>query len=87
MSEPTLRDLLKKLSGKKVVLTTRCGTLRQASGQIRDVFETFLLYTIQDERFVDQPATRHWILIDNLGVVTEDPVVKTDDIEVTRYEF
>ena len=87
MADPTIKDLLRKLSGKKVQLSTRCGSFKQASGVIREVFDEFVLFTTQDERLADQPASRHWVWIANIGVLTEDNMVKTEEVVVSRYGF
>lgn len=87
MADPMPKDLLRKLAGKKVYLSTRCGNLKQTGGVIREVFDAFMLFTTQDDRLADQPAVRHWIWLDNIGVLTEDNIVKTEEITVSRYDF
>lgn len=87
MADPTIKDLMRKLSGKKVMLSTRCGTFKQSPGIVREVFDDFVLFTTQDERLADQPAARHWVWIGNIGVLTEDNVLRSDEVEVTRYGF
>lgn len=86
MPDPTRKDLLKKLSGKKVFLTTRCGTFSHTSGTVKEVFDSFMLFATVDERFRDQPATRNWVWLDNVGVVTEDQMPQTEDMAITRFE-
>lgn len=87
MAEPTPRDLLRRLVGKKVYLSTRCGSLKQTAGVIREVFDAFFLFVTKDNRLADQQAVRHWVWIDNIGVLTEDSIVKTEEIAVTHYDF
>lgn len=85
--DPTIKDLLKKLVGRKVALSTRCGTFRETVGVVKEVFEEFILFLTVDERAMDQTPMRHWILIRNLGVISEEPRVTAEELPIARYEI
>jgi hypothetical protein len=85
--DPTLKELLKKLAGRKVALSTRCGTFRQNVGVIKEVFDEFFLFLTIDERAMDQTPQRHWITTANIGVITEEPRLVTEELPITRYEL
>jgi hypothetical protein len=85
--DPALKDLLKRLAGRKVALSTRCGTFRQTVGVVKEVFEDFFLFLTVEERAMDQTPQRHWITVANLGVITEEPRLTTEEIPITRYEL
>lgn len=84
--EPTPKDLLRKLAGKKVALSTRCGTFKETTGVIKEVFDKFFLFVTVDDRFVDLPPQRHWIFMENVGVISEETKVG-EEIPITRYEI
>lgn len=87
MAEPSTKDLLSKLSGKKVQLTTRCGSFQFRSGVIQQVFEGFFLFVTQDERLLGTEPVRNWVWSDNVALITEEPKVGAEDLAVTRYEI
>lgn len=85
--DPTLKELLKRLAGRKVALSTRCGTFRETVGVIKEVFDEFLLFLTVDERSMDQTPQRHWITLTNLGVVSEEPRIAGEELPISRYEI
>jgi len=87
MPDPSRKDLLKKLSGKQVLLTTRCGTFDTKAGTVKEVFEGFFLFLTRDERAADAPPIRNWIWMENVAVLTESPRVETEDLPITRFEM
>ncbi len=85
MADPSPKDLFKKLVGKPILLTTGCGTFVQANGTFKDVFDDFLLFLTRDDRLMDAPPTRNWILMTNVAIVTETPTIATEEgIEIER---
>ena len=69
--ELSIKDLLKKLVGRKVELTTLDGRFNKDTGFIKDVFDDFFTFVTIEEKFADREATRHWIPIRNIGTISE----------------
>ncbi|GEM_PF-5062905 len=67
----TIKELLAKLSGRKVELTTLDGRFKKETGFIKDVFEDFFTFVTIDEKFADREVTRHWIPFSNIGTISE----------------
>ncbi len=67
----TIKDLLLKLSGRKVELTTTDGRFNKETGFIKDVFEDFFTFVTVDDRFADREAVRHWIPFSSIGTISE----------------
>ena len=84
MAEPTSKQLLEKLSGKRLFLSTRCGTLSEVDGIIQQVYSEFVLFLTKDERQQDDTSIRNWVWIDNIAVVTEAVNLKTEELEIER---
>ena len=79
------RELFKRLTGRRVELTTLCKTFDKRAGSIKEVFEDFLLFITVNEQGVSTESTRHWILFDTISVMTEAPKpTLNEDIEITR---
>ena len=79
-------ELLKKFSGKKIVVTTRCGLFRETTGMVKDVFDDFfVLYTL-DERAGSGTSfsVRNMIMLENLAVITQLAEVETEALEIVR---
>ncbi len=86
-ARPTLdrRELYRRLIGRKVELSTVCGTFSKANGTIKEVFEDFLMFITTQEIGATQEQLRNWVLFDAVTVVTESPkAVVTEEIEITR---
>ncbi len=69
--EFSMKDLLKKLIGRKVELTTLDGRFNRDTGFVKDVFEDFFTFVTIEEKFADRETTRHWIPISNIGTISE----------------
>ncbi len=69
--EISIKDLLKKLSGRKIELTTMDGRFNKETGFVKDVFEDFFTFITIEEKFADRETTRHWIPIHNIGTISE----------------
>lgn len=79
------RELFKRLTGRRVELTTLCKTFDKKAGSIKEVFEDFLLFITVNEQGLSTESTRHWILFDVISVMTEAPKPATEEsIEITR---
>lgn len=78
-----LKELLKKFTGKTVMITTRCGTIKELNGQIKDVFDDFFILLTLDVG-TDRYSVRNFIPYDNLAVLTQLTEVGTEAMEVTR---
>lgn len=84
MSDPTPKQLLEKLVGKRVFLSTRCGTFNQQDGQIQQVFQDFFLFLTVDDRQQDNTPLRNWVWMSNVGIIRESPKVTAETIEIER---
>ncbi|RMF14165.1 MAG: hypothetical protein D6761_09880 [Candidatus Dadabacteria bacterium] len=84
MAEPTTKQLLEKLTGKRIFLSTRCGTFREQGGVIQQVFENFFLFHTVEERSQDETPIRNWVWVDNIGVITEAPRLAVEQLAIER---
>lgn len=78
------RELFRRLSGRRVDVTTSCKTFDRTGGVIKEVFDDFLMFITTRETAGIQEQTRHWILMDAITVLTETPKVATEEVEITR---
>ena len=69
--EISLKDLLRKLAGRKIELTTIDGRFHRETGFVKDVFEDFFTFVTIDEKFADRETIRHWIPFSNIGTISE----------------
>lgn len=84
MSDPTPKQLLEKLVGKRALLSTCCGTFQQRDGVIQQVFNDFFLFITVDERHQDTTPIRNWVWMTNVGIVTESSKVAAENLEIER---
>lgn len=78
------RELFRRLIGRRVELTTACKTFEKTGGNIKEVFDDFLMFITTRETAGVQEHTRHWILFDAITVITETPKVATEEVEIVR---
>lgn len=85
-SKPGLdrRELFRRLSGRRVELTTNCKSFDRTGGVIKEVFEDFIMFITTRETAGIQEQTRHWILMDAITFLTETPKVATEEVEIVR---
>ena len=76
-------DLLKKLNGKRIELTTRCGTFQNAVGVVKDVFDDFFMFMTSQNPGDNYPV-RNMVMFENIGVVTQVPEIQTEAITIER---
>ena len=75
-------ELLKKIAGKRVQISTRCGTFHDEQGHIKDVFDDFFVFlTAGSSGAINQ---RNMIMFENIGVIRQLPEVETDEIQIVR---
>lgn len=84
MSDPTPKQLLEKLVGKRALISTRCGSFQQRDGIIQQVFTDFFLFVTNDERHQDTTPIRNWVWMTNVGIVTEASKVASEQLEIER---
>ncbi len=75
-------ELLKKLAGKRVQLSTVCGTFREEDGRVKDVFDDFFVFMTTGGG--STMTQRNMVMLENIGVVTQLPEVETEALEITR---
>lgn len=78
------RELFRRLIGRKIELTTVCGTFSKATGQIKEVFDDFLMFLTARETPSGTEVNRHWVLFDAITVITEAPKVAAEDLQIER---
>jgi hypothetical protein len=80
------RDLFRRLSGRRIELTTVCKTFDRNTGQVKDVFDDFFLFITIHQQGQMQESTRHWVLLDAVTVVTEVPKLPdaAEEMEIER---
>ena len=87
-AKPSLnrRELFRRLSGRRVELTTVCKTFERSTGQIKDVFDDFFLFITVHQQGQMVESTRHWVLQDAVTVLTEVPKLPdaAEEMEIER---
>ena len=79
------RELFRRLIGRRVEITTTCKTFTQSTGQIKEVFDDFLMFMTMRETPQGNETSRHWVLFDAITVLTEAPKVNVgEEIELVR---
>jgi len=77
--------LLTKLSGRKVELSTQDGRFQKRVGFIKEVYSDFFTFITVEEKYADKAATRHWVPISNIGVLSEyNQKGSTEKIDIER---
>jgi hypothetical protein len=80
------KELFRRLIGRKVEISTTCGTFRSTSGVIKEAFDDFLMFITSKEVGVNIEQARHWLLFEGITIITETakPTTTPEDIEITR---
>lgn len=77
--------LLSKLSGRKVELSTNDGTFQKRVGFVKEVYSDFFTFITVEEKFADKEATRHWVPISSIGVLSEyNKKGSTEKLDIER---
>ena len=78
------RELFRRLIGRPIDLSTLCKTFDRTPGQVKEVFDDFLLFVTRREAAGQAEITRHWILFSAISVMTESPKPTPEDVEIQR---
>lgn len=75
-------DLLRKLNGKRIQLTTHCGLYREYQGQVKDVFDDFFIFmTAGSSGALNQ---KNMVMFENIAIIRQLPEVETEEIAIVR---
>lgn len=76
-------DLLKKLNGKRIELTTRCKSFENSVGVVKDVFDDFFMFMTSQNPGDNYPV-RNMVMFENIAIITQVPEVLVEDIKIER---
>ena len=77
-----LSDLLNKLSGKRIQLTSQCGLFREEQGIVKDVFDDFFIFLTPGAQGTF--SQRNMVMFNTISIITQLAEVEVDAIDIIR---